>query len=204
MIARIARASGCLAVGLNYSKAPENPYPAALDDAVAGYRELLKDGYRRIVIGGDSAGGGLSMATMLRLRDEGEHMPVGAVLLSPWTDLTISGESVITNKETDALLPADLLPIYAKKYYGPHDPRDPYISPLFGKFHGLPPTYIQVSDAETILDDSLRLARRMKEDGCDVHIQVWNNCMHVWQYLGGIMPEANRAITKIGEFVYTL
>lgn len=204
LIGRIARAAGCLTVGINYSKAPENPYPAALDDAVICYRALLKDGYRRIVIGGDSAGGGLSMATMLRLRDEGEHMPIGAVLLSPWTDLTISGQSIITNRESDALLPADLLPVYAQKYYGSHDPKDPYISPLFGEFHGIPPTYIQVSDAETILDDSLRLAKKMRQDGCDVNIQVWNDCMHVWQFLGGIMPEANRAISKIGEFIVSL
>jgi len=204
LIARLARASSCKAIGITYRKAPEHPYPAALDDAIKGYSALLEMGHKKIIIAGDSAGGGLTAATMLRLKDEGLPLPSGAVLLSPWTDLTISGNSIQENKDVDPLLPADLLPVFAAKYYGQHDPKHPYISPLFGDFTGIPPVLIQVSDTETILDDSLRIARRMKGDGVNVNIEVWNDCMHVWQFLGGLMPEANRAITKIGDFVAAL
>lgn len=201
MIARIARAAGHPVLAINYRKAPENPYSAAVDDAVAAYSQLLKDGWNSIFLSGDSAGGGLSLALTFKLRDFNMKMPTGLALISPWTDLAATGDSIRSKADVDPLIEPRLLEIFAKKYYGDNDPKNPYISPLYGTFEHFPPTYIQVGGNEVLLDDSTRLSQKMKKAGVKVEFELWDNMMHVWHYLAGIVPEANMAIEKIGAFV---
>ncbi len=201
LIGRIARASGCRALAVNYRKAPEFPYPAAVEDALAAYKQMLADGYENIVIMGDSAGGGLTLALIQMIRKQKLPRAAGAVLLSPWTDLTLSGDSIHSKKDADPLIQPHLLEIFSKRYYGDANPTDPLISPLFADLKGFPPTLIQVGTNEILLDDSTRLAQKMHKAGVDVTLDVYENMMHVWQFFGGLMPEANSAIETIGNFV---
>ena len=201
LIARIARASGCKALAINYRKAPEHPYPAALEDALLVYKQMIADGYENIVIMGDSAGGGLSLALTQSIKKNKLPKAAALVLLSPWTDLTLTGDSIKGKKDVDPMIAPHLLKIFSKRYYGVADPADPLISPLFADVKGFPPTLIQVGGNETLLDDSTRLAQKMNKAGVKVQLDIFENMMHVWQFFGGIMPEANIAIEGIGKFV---
>jgi acetyl esterase/lipase len=197
----MARAAGHPIIAINYRKAPENPYPAAIEDAVRVYKQLVEDGYKNIILSGDSAGGGLALATTMVLRDEGFKLPMALVLLSPWTDLTCSGDSVTRKKDRDALISPELLEVFAKKYAGKEDLKNPLISPLFGDFTNFPPTLIQVGTEELLLDDATRLTKKMKASGVLVEMELWEGMMHVFQWMAGLMPEANDAIKKIGAFI---
>jgi acetyl esterase/lipase len=201
LIGRMARAAGHPIIAINYRKAPENPYPAAIEDAVRVYKQLVEDGYKNIILSGDSAGGGLALATTMVLRDEGFKLPMALVLLSPWTDLTCSGDSVTRKKDRDALISPELLEVFAKKYAGKEDLKNPLISPLFGDFTNFPPTLIQVGTEELLLDDATRLTKKMKASGVLVEMELWEGMMHVFQWMAGLMPEANDAIKKIGAFI---
>lgn len=203
MVSRIARASGARAFSVNYRLAPENPYPAAVDDATTAYRWLLKQGVRpeTIVIAGDSAGGGLTAATLLALKKSGDPLPGAAVLLSPWTDLAATGESMETRAEADPMIVVDPLNGMAKIYAGKADLTDPLVSPLYGDYSGLPPMLIQVGDCEVLLDDSRRYAERAKAAGVDVTLEVWDEMIHVFQVFAGMLPEGQQAIDRIGEWV---
>jgi acetyl esterase/lipase len=201
LIARIARASKCEAIGVDYRLAPEHPYPAALEDSVMAYKCLLEQGHQNIFLVGDSAGGGLSLATMLKLRDEGLPMPCGAALISPWTDLALTGESFRTKEHVDPLINPNILGAFAQKYIGDDISINPFISPLYANLDGLPPILIQVGGNELLLDDSTRLAKKLKKAGCNVELEIWDNMFHVWHYLGGLVPEAQSAINIIGNFV---
>jgi epsilon-lactone hydrolase len=203
MVSRICRASGARAFSLNYRLAPENPYPAAVEDATKTYRWLLGQGIRpeSIVISGDSAGGGLALTTLLALKAAGDPLPGGAVLLSPWTDLDASGESMKTRAEADPMIVADPLKTMAKIYAGDASLTHPLVSPLYGDFHGLPPMLIQVGDAEVLLDDSTRVAEKAKAAGVDVTIEVFDEMIHVFQVFAPMLPEGQQAIDKIGEWV---
>jgi acetyl esterase/lipase len=204
LIGRIARASGYKALAVDYRKAPENPYPAAVEDAVNTYKQMVRDGYENIFLMGDSAGGGLVLALLQIIRKEKLQKAAGCVLLSPWTDLTLSGDSMQTKKDVDPMAQPHLVEIFAKRYYADNDPKNPLISPLFADLKGFPPTYIQVGDNETLLDDSTRIARKMNDSGVKVKLDIFPKMMHVWQYFGGILPEANKAIDQIGEFVKSI
>jgi monoterpene epsilon-lactone hydrolase len=203
MIARIARASNARALAIDYRLAPEHPFPAAVDDATRAYKWLLAQGYKpqKIVIAGDSAGGGLTLATLIALRDSGQPLPAGAVPISPWTDLEGTGESVRSRAEKDPMVAQDNLAESAKQYYGAHDPKDPLVSPLHANFRGLPPMLIQVGDAEILLDDATRVAERAKLAGVDVELEVWDDMIHVWHVFAKLLPEGQQAIDKIGKFV---
>lgn len=203
MVSRICRASGARAFSLNYRLAPESPYPAAVEDATKAYRWLLGQGIRpeSIVISGDSAGGGLALTTLLALKAAGDPLPGGAVLLSPWTDLLATGESMKTRKAADPMINPDLAIQGATQYHGSTPASDPLVSPLYGDFHGLPPMLIQVGDAEVLLDDSTRVAERAKAAGVDVMLEVWDEMIHVFQIFAATLPEAQQAIDKIGEWV---
>jgi len=203
MIARIARASQAKALALNYSLAPEKPFPAAVNDSTAAYKWLLARGYKadKIVISGDSAGGGLAISTLLALRDSKVSLPAGAAPISPWTDLTGSGESVVSRAAVDPMVANEGLLRMAKQYAGTNDPKDPLISPVFADMRGLPPLLFQVGDAEVLLDDSTRVAGRAKAAGVDVKIEVWPEMVHVWHVFAKILPEGQQAIDRIGEFV---
>ncbi len=202
MVSQIAAACDGRAFAVDYRLAPENPFPAALDDAVTGYRWLLGQGVdpARLVIGGDSAGGGLTLATLLRLREAGDPLPAAAVLLSPWTDLEGAGESIKTRREADPMIDPDMMPEGARNYLPDGDLRNPLVSPLHADFTGLPPMLIQVGDAEVLLDDSTRVYKRADAAGLDVTLEVNDEMIHVFQIFAPLLPEAVAAIARIGEF----
>jgi acetyl esterase/lipase len=188
---------------IDYRLAPEHPFPAALDDAVAAYRWLLTQGAdpHCIALMGDSAGGGLVFSTMLRLRDEGVGLPAAAVVVSPWTDLALTGESLRLNAAIDPLIPIELAPRVVDLFLAGADPRNPYASPLYGDPTGLPPTLILVGGDDVLRDDAVRIADKMRAAGCHVEIEVWQHMWHVWHMLMRVMPEAKAAITHIANFM---
>ena len=200
---RLVEAAGAPLYGVDYRLAPEHPYPCALDDCERAYRTLLDRGLdpRRIALIGDSAGGNLVFALALRLKRQGIALPAALVGLSPCTDLTAGGGSFKRNFRRDAMLPAERLNDCIEAYCPCVDLCDPEVSPLFGDLTGLPPTMLQVSDNEILLDDSTRLAARLREAGCEVELDVWKGLWHVWQAFPEQVPEARRAIVQIGAFV---
>lgn len=187
----------------SYRLAPENPYPAGLDDVHASYLALLQKGVaaKHITLMGDSAGGGMAMALALRLRDRGEPLPARMALISPWVDLTLQGESIQANAERDPML--SLPWIYAKTplYLAATAADDPGASPLFADHRGLPPTLIQVGTEEILLSDSQRLKARADACGWPVSLTVWDGLWHDFQMLADLLPEANIAIEAIAAFV---
>lgn len=186
-----------------YRLAPENPFPAAVEDAVKVYRWLLAQGYdsKNIIITGDSAGGGLSLATVLSLRDAGDALPAAVVCMSPWADLTFKGKSYITKEKVEPILREDVLRMWAKSYYGAENPSLPLISPVYADFRAFPPLLIQVGSDEILLDDSIALAEKAKSAGVDVTLKVWDGMWHVWQALGEMIPESKLAFEEMLQFV---
>ncbi|MBI2802028.1 MAG: alpha/beta hydrolase [Gammaproteobacteria bacterium] len=203
MIERLAQATGARVLALNYRLAPEAPFPAAVDDAVAGYRWLLKQGVKpaRIAIAGDSAGGGLTLAALIALRDAGDPMPACAVPISPWTDMEGSGASMQTRAAVDPMVQKPGLEAMAGTYLKGADPKHPLASPLHANLKGLPPLLIQVGDAETLLDDTTRLEPKLKAAGVDATIEVWEEMIHVWHLFAPMLDKGQQAIDRIGEFV---
>jgi len=200
---RLSTACGARVLLIDYRRAPEHPFPAALEDALTAYRWLLAEGVdpSRMSIIGDSAGGGLAVATLLALRDAGERLPETAVLLSPWLDLALTGESLVTKEAEDIVLTTAQLQEFSELYVGNSDAQNPLISPLFADLVGLPPILIQVGSAEILLDDAIRFAPKAKAANIEVVLDIWGEMIHVWQGFAGIMPEAKQAIMKIGAFV---
>lgn len=195
---------GCNVLTPDYRVAPEHPYPAALEDAVASYQWLLDKGYygEQIIVAGDSAGGGLAMALCMYLKDHHMPMPGGVVAMSPWTDLTASGESYETNYERDPLFgnTRDSL-IYVNDYAGDHDKMDCYISPLFGDFRGFPPMLIQVGSLEMLLSDSVSVAAKAREQGIRVRLSIYEGMFHVFQMAYLNIPESKKAWAEVGKFI---
>jgi acetyl esterase/lipase len=199
---RVAAASRAQVLYFDYRLAPEHPFPAALDDAIAAYRWLATRFDRRhIVFAGDSAGGGLLLATMLRLRDEGTELPRAAAALSPWTDLTLTGESMRANAAADPMLDPDNMPDLVRNYCASADPRNPFISPIYGDPAGLPPTLIQAGSDEILRDDAVRMADKMRAAGCEVELELWEKMPHVWHLYARVIPEARPPLARIGEFL---
>ena len=205
LAAAIARAAGTRALLLDYRLAPENPYPAALDDAVAAYQWLLARGIApgRIVLGGDSAGGGLTVATLLALRDRGVPRPAGGVCISPWIDLTCSGASYATKAAADPIVTRDGVAAMAQAYVGTGDRKAPLVSPLYADLHALPPLLIQVGSDEVLLDDAIGLGARARAAGVEVTVEEWPQMVHVWHWFLPILDEAEKAIAGIGDFART-
>ena len=199
----LANAAGVRVLLVDYRLAPEHPHPAAVDDAVAAYQFLLGQGIApgHVVIGGDSAGGGLTAATLLALRDRGLPQPAGAVLISPWLDLTGSGESMRTRATLDPMVGAGGLEKSARAYLPQGDLKAPLVSPLFADLAGLPPLLIQVGTHETLFDDSTRFDASARSAGVDVTLEVGNGQVHVWQAFAWLVPEGKAAIASIGAFV---
>lgn len=189
-----------------YRLAPENQFPAAVDDAVAVYRGLLSEDYspKQIVVAGDSAGGGLALSLMLALRDEGSPLPAGAALFSPWTDLAATGESVITNADRCAMFHGPDIGLSARYYLGEMDPRNPLASPLYADLTGLPPLLIHVGADEVLRDDSTRLAERARAAGVRVELKVWPVVPHAWQLAPHRIPEARQSLRESAEFLRKL
>lgn len=204
MVSRLCKLSGFRALMVHYRLAPEHPFPACLEDAIQAYKWLLSQGYKahQIALAGDSAGGGLCLSTLLCLRDEGLPLPNCAYLISPLLDVSEVGASRWKNALSDSALPAprDRAVNPRPLYLGENRPEDPIVSPINGDLSGLPPLYIQVSDSEMLLDDSLRLARRGHTFGADVQVDVWRKLPHVWP-LFPFLPEATKALARAEKFL---
>ncbi len=203
LVARLAAATGVRALTVDYRLAPEHPYPAALEDALAAYRWLVGGGAEpaRIVVAGDSAGGGLAVALLVALRDAGDALPAAGVCISPWTDLACTGASMTTRAGADPMVQRAGLLEMAAAYLGGQDARTPLASPLHADLRGLPPMLVHVGGAETLLDDAIRLAERARAAGTAVDLEVWDDMIHVWHAFSPLLPEADEAVAGIGAWV---
>jgi epsilon-lactone hydrolase len=201
-VARLARASKARALGIDYRLAPEHPYPAALDDCLSAYNYLLDQGIpaHDVVVMGDSAGGNLTPALLLTLKERGMPLPSAGVCLSPFTDMAWRGESFRENARND-IIPASLADFAIAAYAPGRDLRDPHLSPFNGDLGGLPPLLIQVGGGELLVDDARAFAARAAACGVDVTLTIYPGMWHVWQAFAPIVPEANRAVAEIGRFV---
>jgi len=199
----LANALGCRVLNVDYRLAPEHPHPAPVEDSTAAYRWLLDQGIEpgHIAISGDSAGGGLTVATLLSIRAAGLPMPAAAMPLSPWVDMEGTGESMTTRKDRDVLVQAETIKGMADAFLQGQDARDPLAAPLHADLRDLCPLYIQVGDDETLLDDSVRLAERARAAGVEVRLDIFPEMQHVFQMAAGSMPEADEAIGRLAEWV---
>jgi epsilon-lactone hydrolase len=203
LAAAVAAAAAARALLLDYRLAPEHPYPAAVDDAVAAYRWLLDQGTApgHVVVAGDSAGGGLTVATLLALREARVPLPAGGVCISPWVDLSCGGESYRTKAAVDPIVQRAGVDQMARAYLGDTPPRTPLASPLFADLGGLPPLLIHVGSDEVLLDDAVQLADRARAAGVNATLEVWDRMIHVWHWFLPMLDEAQDAIDGIGRFV---
>ncbi|MGO8938375.1 MAG: alpha/beta hydrolase [Mycobacterium sp.] len=203
LMGRISRAAQARVLGLDYRLAPEHPFPAAVDDTLAGYRFLLEQGLapKRLAIAGDSAGGALTLAALIAGRDAGLPMAGAAVCLSPFLDLEGTGESIKTRADVDPIATPEVIDVWAKAYLAGANPRTPLANPLYADLAGLPPLLIQVGDHEVLLDDSTRLAERGRAAGVQVKLEVWPEMIHRWQSYAAVLPEGQQAIEDIGTFI---
>lgn len=201
--------SGQLAAVLtpDYRVAPNHPYPAALEDALSSFNWLIEQGYteNQIIIGGDSAGGGLAMALCMYLKAHGRKLPKAIIAMSPWTDMTASGESYQFNFEKDPLFgnTTDSV-LFNRDYVGDESEEKPYVSPLFGDFHGFPPMLIQAGSYEMLLSDSIAVAQKATESGVAVELQIYEGMFHDFQMAGQMIPESKDAWSAVGRFIETL
>lgn len=203
MCARLAKATQARIFVADYRLAPESPFPAAIQDCAAAYRGLLAQGVApsSIVIAGDSAGGNLTVATLLSLRDAGVPLPAAGVCISPWVDLECVGETMKTKADVDPLCEYNSMILEAGLYLNGQNARAPLASPIHADLRGLPPLLIQVGTEETLLDDSKRLAQAAEKAGVPVALDIFEDMPHVWHVFAEYLPEAQQAIDKIGDFV---
>lgn len=199
----IAKAAGTRALLVEYRRAPEQPFPAAVEDAVASYRWLLATGQaaQRVVVAGDSAGGGLTVAMLLALRDAGTALPAAGVCISPWVDLTCSGLSYQTKAASDPMVTREGVARMAAWYLAGADPKTPLASPLYADLRGLPPLLVHVGSEEVLLDDARQLAAQARAAGVEANLEIWPEMVHVWHWFLGMLDEAQSAVDRIGEFV---
>ena len=203
LVGHLAKAGGCHALNVDYRLAPEHPHPAAVTDGLAAYLWLLEQGIEPgdMVVAGDSAGGGIALALLLKARDEGVPLPAAGVLLSPWVDLAMTAESLTTRADVDVRQDPAGTRWCAQQFLAGQDPRDPYASPLYGDLTDLPPLYIQAGDWDVLVDDSHRLADIARRAGIDVRLDLFPEMLHAHQIWAGNMPEADDAVARIGEYL---
>ncbi|ULQ45250.1 alpha/beta hydrolase [Flagellatimonas centrodinii] len=202
LTSRLAREARVRVATIDYRLAPEHPFPAAVDDAVSAYRALLDaEGAERLVIAGDSAGGGLTLACLLRLRDEGLPMPAAAAILSPWGDVTCSLPAMTAEAWREPILNVEALRECGRMYAGDTPADHPQLSPVHADLGGLPPLLIQGTDAEVLADDARQLFAHAQAAGVDVTLEMWPGLWHVWQLFAGLVPEADAATRRLGAFL---
>ena len=201
-VAKFVKAAGVGALLYDYRLAPEHPFPAAMEDTLTAYRWLMDQGVTpaNTIIVGESAGGGLCLASLLAIRDSGLPLPAAGVALSPWTDLKRTGKSYRTNAMRD-ISTLGSWDVWGDYYVGKNDPSNPWISPLYGDLHGLPPILIEVGDHEILLDDSISFAQKAKDAGVDVTLHVWDGMVHCFPLLAPMFPEATRAWDEIIAYI---
>lgn len=199
----LAKTAGANVFSQDYRLAPEHPFPAAVEDAVAGYRWLLDQGVdpESLIVSGDSAGGGLALALLLSCKERGLAMPAGGILYSPWTDLAVTGASIDANEKTDAMFKKVHIVEGAKHYLGSADPKTPLASPLYAELDGLPPVLTFVSDDESLFDDSVRLHERLQEAGVSSELIVEKGLPHVWPIFHPRFPETAKSIEQSANFI---
>ena len=208
LAAHLSAAAKCAVLLPDYRLAPEHRFPAGLEDCVSAHEWMIAHGpsgpapAKATFVAGDSAGGSLTLATLLALRDRGLTLPAGGIPLSPTTDLTLASESLRTVE--DPIISARTMPVFRDMYLGETDPRDPLASPVFGDYRGIPPLLIQVGEHEMLRDDSLRVAEKARADGIQVNLEVWPGMFHVFQSHEPLLPEAREAIDHIAEFMRSL
>jgi len=201
---RISRAAKARVLLVDYRLAPEHPFPAAVDDVVTACKWLAKQpgGLSRVVVAGDSAGGGLSLSLLLSLRDARHALPAAAVCISPSTDLAKTGESIHARAHLDPLVTVPSTFAHARRYLGEHgDPKHPLASPLYADLRGLPPLLVMVGTHEILHDDSTRLAEKARAAGVDVTLEIAQDMVHIWPFFAAILPEAQQAVDRIGQYV---
>jgi monoterpene epsilon-lactone hydrolase len=203
MASRVARAARARVLVIDYRLAPEHPFPAPVEDALAAYRWLISNGANpaSTVIAGDSAGGGLTLATLVTLRDVRDRLPAAGICISPWVDLEAIGESMESNASVDPLISREMLCEMAATYLAGENPKSPMAAPLYADLRGLPPLLIQVGTWETLLDDALRITERARAAGVDVTLEQFERAPHVWHVFASFLPEGQQAIERIGEFI---
>jgi len=205
--AHISAAAGCAVLLPDYRLAPEQPFPAGLDDCVKAHDWMVSNGpagptpAKATFVAGDSAGGNLTLATLLALRDRKMTMPDGGIAISPTSDFTLTSESLRT--VADPIISARTMPVFRDHYLGKTDPRNPLASPVFGDYHGIPPILIQIGEHEMLRDDGIRVARKARADGAEVQLEVWRGMFHVFQSHEPLLPEAREAIEHIAGFMHT-
>lgn len=201
MLARLSAMTGMRACLPDYRLSPEHPYPGALDDGWAVWQELLRRGYsaQNIILGGDSAGGGLALSLLARICRNDSARPACAFAFSPWTDLTMAGESLISNAKTEAVLPIEIFPETRDRFLGDADPLK--ASPLWAKFPDCPPVFLQASHSETLRDDCLAMAQELRGQSVDVTLDMWDDTPHVWTLFQGWIPEADKALARVAAFI---
>ncbi len=204
MTTRLVRYGQTRVLAINYRKSPEYPYPYALEDALHSYQWLLEQGIdpAKIVIAGDSAGGNLTLVTLLAIRDKQLPLPAGGVCLSPWTDLTAKGDSMRFNRKNDPMIPSRKVRHAARLHANGMRLEDPRLSPIFADLEGLPPLLIHVGDNEVLLSDSTRFAAKAKASGVAVDLKVWPGAPHVFQLFAGLVPQSNQSLREIGQFMH--
>ena len=201
-VARISSVANVRCLSIEYRLAPEHPFPAAIDDTYTAYNWLIKEGInpKNIIVSGQSAGGGLCLALLLKIKENNGSQPKGAVALSPWTDLSQSGTTMITNANIDPVISKKYLDRMANLYLSKTSNIFPLASPLYGDLSGLPPLLVQVGSAETMLDDSKRFVEKAKEAKVDAQIEIWKDMFHGWHGSAHILKDAEEAIKSIGVF----
>jgi len=203
LVGKLSAESGLQGLLVDYRLAPEHPFPAAVEDALSVYASLLTHGYEpeQVAVAGDSAGGGLVIAMMLAVKDAKLPQPAAGICISPWTDLTQTADSFLSNAEFDPTVSKQSLDYFAELYIADEDIKNPYASPLFGDLTGLPPLLVQVGSIEVLLDDSTQLVERAKDSGVSAMLEVWEEMIHVWHRYYPLLREGREANARIGEFI---